>query len=243
MNFNDSSNKENSLYHDTLFILGLSSSDTTTFAVDPDFTRAVNKWLRKVNSWIWQSDRNWEYDDRNNTDYPIATTTLVDDQHDYTFPTDIHKVTGVSVKDSAGNYLKLKPIDRTQVSIDLTDEFMKTKSMPIWYDLNSYSVWLYPAPDTTNSTTATAGLKIYFSRGIKSFATTDTAVAPGFDSNYHEVLSVGAGIEYAKRTTMRSKLREFKREIEEYKKNIQEHYGSRSQEFVPQIRRKIQRYN
>ena len=221
----------------------MSSSDTTTYAVDPDFTRAVNKWLRKVNSWIWQSDRNWEYDDRNQTDYPIATTTLVDDQHDYTFPTDIHKITGVSIKDTAGNYVKLKPIDKTQIGQDLTDEFMKTKGLPRFYDVMAYSVWLYPAPDTSSGVTASAGMKIYFSRGIKTFATSDTTVAPGFDSNYHEVLSTGAAIEYAKRTSMKSKLRDFKQDILDYRESIQAHYGDRNQEFVPAIRRNIQRYN
>ena len=42
---------------------------------------------------------------------------------------------------------------------------------------------------------------------------------------------------------MKEKLREFKKDILDYKDAIQAHYGDRNQEFVPAIRRNIQRYN
>ena len=69
MQFNNTTNQYLSLYHNTLFNLGIDRSDTTTYPIE-DFTRSANNWYRRVNSWIWQVTGEWEYDDSNYTNLP-----------------------------------------------------------------------------------------------------------------------------------------------------------------------------
>ena len=56
MQFNNSTDTYLSLYHNTLFSLGIDRNDTTTYPI-ADFTRNANNWYRRVNAWIWQG--NW----------------------------------------------------------------------------------------------------------------------------------------------------------------------------------------
>lgn len=234
MKFNDSSNKEVSLYHHTLFLLGLANDDTTSYPVDAEFTRAANKWLRKVSTWIWQSSGTWEYDDRNETDYPIATTTLVDGQQDYTLPSTVHKIDRVEVKDNAGNFRQLIPLDKTQINTALS-EFQETDGLPRFYDLVGYSLFLYPAP-ASGSVTTSSGLKIYFSRGIHVFETTDTTAVPGFDDLFHDLISTGAAIEYCIRNNMDEKKKMLDEELQIGIRDLQEHYGNRHRDMSLRIR-------
>ena len=56
--------------------------NTTSYA-DADRVRNINARLDDVVSLILQSDGRWEWDDSNNTTLPIGTTTLVNNQQDY----------------------------------------------------------------------------------------------------------------------------------------------------------------
>src|SRR5437763_632330 len=80
MRINDSSHKEQSLYHDFLFWTGAKevSIDYTSFVRSANF--ALDAVVRK----IFQTSGRWQFDDANDTDLPIATTDLVANQDNYT---------------------------------------------------------------------------------------------------------------------------------------------------------------
>lgn len=215
MQFNNATDKEHSLYHDFLRLLGISESDTTTIPVDGTFTRLCNKWYKKAVAWIWRASGDWEYDDTNKTDLPMATTTLVDEQQDYSLPTWARDVERVEVMDDEGDYHLLTPFDKSMVKDEAMTEFLETPGMPVYYDIIGRSFFLYPKPAAGDVTLA-AGLKAHFKRDITEFTPDSTTTEPGFADNFHPICSVGPALELAPKyaphmvAVLREQLRELK---------------------------------
>lgn len=159
--------------------------------------RNMNIAYRDVARLIWESDGGWTYDDSNATDLPIATTTLVDAQRDYSMPTDAMRVRRLEVLDSAGNYIKLRPLDMNEVQTGM-DEFLGGENgLPLFYELVGRSILLYPTPASGDVTLA-AGLKIYTDRDVTDLAVTATTTEPGFASPFHRILSYAAAIDFSR---------------------------------------------
>lgn len=230
----DTENPYLSLYHDTLFKLGISRTDTTRYPLN-DWVRSVNNWYRRVDSWIWNVVGEWEYDDSNYTTLPCATTTVVDEQQDYQLPSTAKKIDRVEMKDINGNYYKLKPFNKEMTETALS-EFYETPGKPVYYDLIGRSILLYPKPDT-DQIDESAGIKVYFSRDIEEFTTSDTTATPGFDENFHEILSIGAAMDYAN-VIDQSRLNVLNKNLIELKNELEQFYGSRHRELRPKIKRK-----
>jgi hypothetical protein len=240
MEFFNSTDKEKSLYHDTLFLLGIKSTDTTAFAVDGDFTRSANVWTRRVVTWIWNSSSTWEFDDSNHTDLPIATTALVDAQQDYALPATAFRLEKVEVLDSGGDYNPVKQIDKSELKHIALSEYQETDGMPVQYDLIGNSLFLYPAPATADVTLA-AGLKLYFSRDINEFTPADTTQEPGFPGMFHRLVSIGAALDFAVRNEMTEKIAVLKTGpgmFQELKIDLETHYGSRNRDMTTRIKPK-----
>lgn len=176
---------------------GRISNDANLLAT---FTRYINEALNRVVSLILLSDGRWQWDDTNNTDYPIATTSLVttlgSEQQDYAFGITFLKITRVEVLDFAGNWQLLKPIDQADIYDQSLTDFLKTAGLPLYYDKIATSVFLYPKPLAT-AVTSTAGLKVYFQRPPSYFVTSDTTKVPGFNSMYHRLVALIASRDYA----------------------------------------------
>lgn len=171
------------------------NTNTTNYPA-ADMLIAVNNAYERVASLIMQADGRWEWDDANNTDFPIATTALTADQGDYGLAVTHLKILRVEVKDENGLWTQLYNIDQSDYKGQAQGEFLKTAGQPVYYDLVNSSVILYPKPDYSQA----ASLKIYFQRGPAVFTsaevTTGTKV-PGFNSLYHELIPLHAAHDYA----------------------------------------------
>jgi len=214
------------------------SGDATLLKV---FTRLINVWYRRVNSAIWDVCGTWEYDDSNYTDLPVATTTLVDSQQDYEIPSTAQKISKVEVLDSSGNYQLLTPFDESMVKDRAMSEFYETAGLPIYYDLKGRSILLYPKPSSSKVTLA-AGLKIYFTRDIYEFVSTDTTKEPGFINSFHRLLSLGASYDYAMSYEMLEKANFLKGQINEMISELKRFYGAQHRDMRTRIRPRRQTY-
>lgn len=199
-----------------------------------DKTRSINEWLRTVNSTIWRVTNQWDFVDSNYDKLPIATGDLVATQADYSLPTTIQELLGVSVMDDGGNWHKLTPIDQMDVSIDM-EEFNKTDGLPAYYDLVGQSIILYPAPAAA-SVTETGGLKLRLSRTIETFETTDTTKKPGFDEDYHRILSVGTSYDYAIANNMSERINDLRERLKNLLDGLRDFYGQRQRGRTARIK-------
>lgn len=225
-----------SIFEDIDFLVG-----TNSVSYPPeDKLRVVNKINYDVTSDILRYQSNWEFDDTNNTDFPIATRNLVASQRDYSLPPTMVKLLRVEVKDVNGNFRRVHQFDETQVEQALT-EFNKTDGLPVYYREIGNSIELYPAPDTS-TTTLTAGLKCYYQRVITDFTTSDAAVEPGFASQFHPILSYGAAYEYAF-INQKPIAAQLKLKLDELRTELREYYSSRNREVRTTLKIKQRNYD
>lgn len=154
----------------------------------------INNAYNRVVSLILQADGRWQWDDDNQTDLPIATTTVTSGQQDYSISVSHLKVLRVELKGNGGTYFtKLEPIDIAdrEYIVDNT-----TTGVPEYYDIQGGSVFLYPIPNYTQA----ASLKIYFQRGPAEFTSGEVTTGtkkPGFNSLYHDLIPLWVAYNYA----------------------------------------------
>ncbi len=219
---------------------GRISGDTGLLAT---FTRNINEALNRVVSLILTSDGRWQFDDINNTDFPIATanlvTTLGSEQQDYSFAVTMLKITRVEVLDNAGNWQLLSPIDQANIYDESLTDFMKTAGLPKFYDKIGTSLFLYPKPLAT-SVTSTAGLKVYFQRPPNYFTVADTTRTPGINSMYHKLVALIASRDYALAKQL-SVGKDLNGLVQQQEDSLQESYALRNKDDHIQITAK--RYN
>lgn len=184
MHFNDSTNKELSLYHDALFLTGAKS---TTFDI-VDFTRSANFALDAYVRKVFQLSGRWQYDDPNHVDgngnptMPIGTTDLMAGQDNITLADEHLRISRVRIIDKHGNWKTLEPIDRR----DETDEQLAATGEPCVYDKLGRSILPLPIPDYS----VTKGVEVTFERGSNYFTPTDTTKTPGIASPFHRYISL-----------------------------------------------------
>lgn len=167
---------------------------TSTAYSTTDLTYSINRALEKVTSLIREAQGRWQFDDSNDTDFPIATTALVASQQDYALDGTSHfRIERVELKSTSGNWSKLIPFDQIDVYNQPISGLLTTPGNPAYYDKIGNSLFLYPAPNYAQA----ASLKLYFERGPAYFLTTDTIKTPGFNPLYHRYLSLVAAHDYA----------------------------------------------
>lgn len=202
LQFSDTTTKQGLIQECEYLVFGDSgygriSGDTDLLAT---FTRLINEALNKVATNIMQCDNRWQWDDNNNTDFPIATTNLVttlgSEQQDYAFPVTFLKISRVELLDNTGAWNLLKPIDQADLYDQSLTDFLKTAGRPLYYDKIANSVFLYPKPLATAVTSA-GGLKVWFQRPPSYFAASDTTKVPGFNSLHHRLVALIAARDYA----------------------------------------------
>jgi len=202
-----------------------------------EFVRLLNTRYRMADTEIWKATGTWDFDDSNQTTLPVATTTLVDSQHDYALPSTARKIDRVEAKDINGNWSLIGQIDKSTFKTEAITEFEDVDGMPKYYDLIGNSLYLYPAPDQTISAT-TGALKLYASRDIIGFSTTvnatTNAVEPGFDNHFHRYISVGASYDWSLTKGLK-KTPQLKQQVDELSYNIHEYYGARNRDLKTRI--------
>ena len=176
-------------------MLGIDETDTTTLPASY-FFRSANSRLRDLAFILWKNSSDWEFDDSNYTDFPIATCDLVASQQDYAIPTTALSIERVEVMNNDGDYVPIRQIDKTDNKSRPHLEKYKEEGFPEEYDLIGNSILLFPTPGTSYITT-TAGLRVYFSRDINEFAITDTATEPGVPKMFHPGIGYGVAQEFA----------------------------------------------
>lgn len=243
MQFSDSSNNTG-LYEDAKFRAG---ADSNNFPIK-DFTRFANRWYYRGVMGAWKAQDKWRFDDSNQSSNndddagkPVATTNLTSSTKVYTLPTGALRIRRVEVKDVAGNWQRVRPIDERLLS-GAEEEFMETDGRPQYYVLEGNTMRLFPAPDNGVSVTLTNGLRIFFDREIDEFVYTDTTQEPGLPEPFHHLLSVGAAADFciAKSKPQGQALRT---EAEVILAQMEEHFSSRHQDATGRPRLKMKKEN
>lgn len=227
MQFNPS-NKAISIVADIDFLL---FGDGETFNAEyslADRTRNVNIVWDEAVAELYKADPNHKWDDTTNVDLPFATTDLIANQDHYTLLDTSLVIHRVRIKDSNGDFKTLTPALRSE----LTDSELKAVGTPDQYYKIGGVVFPLPLPNYGYS----AGVELEFQRGANHFTVADTTKEPGFNSQYHQFLSVGAALRYAIANGMDKKTAQLRADKEMIRNAMREHYQMRSPDERPKMR-------
>lgn len=174
-------------------------ANTTTY---PNAQRvlAINEWIYKIETMILDSQDDWDIDDSNNTNYPIATTNLVAGQRDYTFPVTlgITQIKRVDVTYDGVTWVKCTEMDSSMIKDNIgNDDYVDNtfSTAQPYYDMKSNAIWLYPRPTSNVSN----GLRIEYFRDFNIIDADDlssTSLEPGFDRAFHPMIAYGAAADW-----------------------------------------------
>jgi hypothetical protein len=164
------------------------------------FTADANLAFDEYVAMAIRSSGTWQFDDSNQTDYPIITTNLVANQRSYLFTTDesnnlILDIYRVMVKTN-GVYVEIDPVDvQSSENVSGFYDGRETTGTPTRYDKTANAIFLDPVP----SGNVTNGLKVYINREASYFAYTDTTKKPGVPGLHHRWFYIRPAEEYARR--------------------------------------------
>jgi hypothetical protein len=167
------------------------SGDSTKLS---QFTASINRAYGSVISWIFKVDGRWHWDDSNQTDFPISTTTLIANQRDYTLPAALLHIRQVEILNTAGDYYTLDFMSDDDYRLRNNKE-QEDAGIPTHYYLLGNSVFIYPKT-TSSFATLSAGIRLTYDRYADYFTTADTTQAPGFAEPFHKILAYIASAEY-----------------------------------------------
>lgn len=230
MRFNDTNNEDKSIVHDIDWWCGTNS---TSFPIE-DKTRRVNQWYYKVQTEIMQTDARFQFDDDNYSDLPEFRANLVDGQALYELPDKFMEVHAVEIKAQDGDYFRLDQIDLQDMEYTASD-YRSTDGKPAEYDLTGDSLRLFPAP-SSDSVELTNGLKVYITRNVGVFETSDTTKEPGFNDAFHEILSIGPAMDYLAVDGTNEDRSELQNRLTLRLQDLREFYSNRNVEANPAIR-------
>lgn len=236
MTFNGA-DKSNSLIADIDFLLwGTSAVFNTSYSLI-DRTRNVNAVWDEAVETLYKADPENKWDDTTNTDFPIATTDLIASQPAYTLLDSMLIIHRVRVKDPQGNFITLNG----KIRAEFNDDELAATGTPDSYFKTGGAI--FPLPTPTYG--FTDGFELEFQRGANHFSPDDTETGPGFNSQYHQFLSVGAALRYAMANDMAEKVQALTAEKMRIQQLMQEHYQLRSPDATPRMklkRRSIRSY-
>lgn len=175
----------------------------------------------------------WSVEDMGKTDFPVATTNLIANQTNYTFPSDLLILERVETSDSAGNWTLLTPFVEKDVTTSLT-EWKDTPNIPNSYRKVGNSIFIYPA----SLSNVTSGLKIYYRRAFtySTLATsTFTPTSPAIPSVHHTWLAYSAALPFLVSKSLARK-NDIAVERDRLTKQIEDYYTIRERDKARTIR-------
>ena len=229
MQFNPT-DKSISIVGDIDFLLfGDSASLNTDYSLI-DRTRNVNIAWDEAVAELYKADPNHKWDDTTNIDFPIATTVLTSGLDHYTMLDSSLVVHRVRMKDAQGNFITLVP----KLRRELTDIELNATGTPDKYFKLGEAIFPLPVPDYG----VAAGVELTFQRGGNHFTTADGDKndSPGFNSQFHQILSISAALRYALANGMSEKTQQLQDMKEDIRSKMVEHYQLRSPDEKPRFR-------
>lgn len=229
MQFSDAVTNQGIIQDIDFLLFGSSTVFNTDYSL-ADRVRNVNITWDEAIAELYKADPNHKWDDTTNTDLPFATLDLTANLDHYTLLDSALVIHRVRMKNKAGVLTTLTPALRSE----LTDDELNSTGEPEKYYKIGGVVFPVPVPDYG----ATSGVELEFQRGANHFTAADTTKSPGFASQFHEFLSVGAALKYAIANGMKNKIAQLRADKEAIRNAMREHYERRSPDEKPKLRLK-----
>lgn len=221
MYLNNASLPRTSLRGETRYI----TNSTSTTYTDADINGAINVYYDLFCTEILESMDDWDFQGE------IATSSLVANQQEYVFPSDILKIKRIEITYDGTTWYEARPEDVNEQEYDsgsvarINDNYDQSEPK---YDLMDNSLFIKPVPTTA----VTSGLKIWYEKLVTQLsADTDEPVIP---RPFHKGLCYGAAKDYFEKNLekegMTSKLNNANQNLENIITRMKAFYRKKDQD-------------
>lgn len=223
----------------------------------------LNKWYQEIGSIILEAQDDVDFDDLNNTTYPIYTTPLTTNR-DISIPASLNLLAlkRVDISYDGTNYYRAVAVDNASeqrgmgpltgdVTMDTQIDSRYVKTSPR-FDYKFNGLFLYPKASAADVTAGAQAL-IEFYRSVcpltltgsdtpagtgKLYVGASTLAAgtaiPGFETPFHPFLAYGAAYEYAITMNL-PQMKAIGNELQKYEQRIRTYYGNKNKDFKLQF--------
>ena len=240
----------------------LVNTDATQYP-DANLLIDLNKWYQEVGSIILEAQDDVDFDDNNNTKYPIYQVALTTNR-DIQVPPSLNllAIKRVDVAYNGVNYYRATAFDNGSEErgmgpltgdtvMDAQVDSRQFKEKP-QFDYKFNSLFLYPAANASDVTSGAQAI-IEFYRTVCPFSLTNTdspagtgklyvgattlatgTAIPGFETPFHPFLALGAAYEYAITMNL-PQMKALQAELQKYEQRIRTYYGNKDKDIKLQF--------
>lgn len=185
------------------------------------------------------TDGRWKFDDSRNTDHPKGYAAVVSGQHDYQLDSTFLHVDQVNIKYD-GTWRTLDALDRTGTTGKPLDQEYNTAGIPKYFDYDGQSIWLYPAPNWSDSgdLTDTANLSLRVDHTRPAEYVTTLATTLGIPQTHRGYLLADICYQIATATNDPS-MTVFEREMEKQERRVRNDFTMRDEASPRRMKPKV----
>lgn len=217
------------------FLTGLG----TDIYLPADRLSSINKYYDQLHSIILESQDEWDFDDSNSVDLPIAKTTLTTTGI-YSLPSTIYKLNKLEVNYGSG-LIKVNPLDLNETGLSEDEVLARATVDDPRYRIFGQTIKLYPKPTSE----VAEGLQIYYDREVAEFTSADVTTGtkkPGLDRLWHDYLSIGASVDAGIKFSL-SNLSSLETKLQDMENRIRKYYGDKNIDRKYQVTNLIEDYS
>jgi len=186
---------------------------------------SVNIAYDKLHSIILESQDEWDFDDSNYDDLPIAFTNLTASQGTYLLPDTLYKTNKIEINYGSG-LVKAMPLDLNETNLSESEVLERVSVDKPYYRIFGRTIKFYPTPTAD----VTSGIQVYYDREVESFTDADVTTGtkePGFDRLFHDYIAIQASIDAGIRFNTVNKV-DLSNLLVEMEGRISKFYGDRN---------------
>lgn len=201
------------------------STNNNTYPIN-DKTRNANFALARISAKIMRFDRQWKHLSSNLSTIPVATKSISAGQDNVTIETKHLKILRFRILDKNSEWITLEAKDRNSLS----DDVLNSTGQPEYYDKLGFSLMPLPVPDYAT----TAEIEYQPGAAEDLFDVTDTDKEPGFNPDFHRLVSLYASEDYCN-LHARDRLPAIRDKIAEIEADMIEYFEDRDIDGAPHI--------
>lgn len=212
---------------------------TTTEYTAANRLISTNRWYHKVTDMIFNSLRDYQHDDLNqSTEVIISKNTVANQEYVALGLTDkILAIKRVEVSYDGSTYYKAEPIVGNIISDSIVDQTAINQNFQTttpYYEHRGQLLYLYPVPTSSVS----SGLKLWVQREAAEFTSGEVSTGtkePGFDEPFHVMIALGMIYDWCsgkRSTALRDLKRDVEKELADYELRLRAAYGRKNNDSL-----------
>ena len=204
-------------------------TNENTYTIE-DKTRNANQALSKIGVLILKNSYRWTFIDDNSTDFYVGYTSTTANVDNIALEIDHLYLERVRIKVN-NEWSTLTPKSRRQ----LTDQELDSVGTPRYYYRQGQSLVMSPVSDQAYE------VEVEWQKGVDFFAVSDTTKSPGFNPDFHRLVSLYAARDYVA-INDQSRYNVVVNEIQRMEQELETFYSrSRARDEAPALRLKRRR--